>query len=244
MLAYGIARGTDKYGSSIAPWKIVFLSTGLLTVSVGLVFLFLMPDNQLNARFLNKEDRVLALERIRSNQQGVGNRTWKLYQLREALTDPMSWAFFTYALLSDIPNGGITNFFSMLIVSFGYSPEQSLLYGTPGGAVEIVTLIVCGYLGDRLGKRLLVSSSGLVICILGMILIIALPDSDPTGKLVGYYFTQASPTPFVAILSLISSNVAGYTKKTTVAAMYLIGYCVGNIIGTYPASFEPRTSAS
>jgi ACS family allantoate permease-like MFS transporter len=30
---------------------------------------------------------------------------------------------------------------------------------------------------------------------------------------------------------LISSNVAGYTKKTTVAAMFLIGYCVGNIIG-------------
>lgn len=45
--------------------------------------------------------------------------------------------------------------------------------------------------------------------------------------------TQASPTPFVALLSLISSNIAGYTKKTTVAAMYLIAYCVGNIIGTY-----------
>lgn len=64
-----------------------------------------------------------------------------------------------------------------------------------------------------------------------MILIVALPLSNNVGRLIGYYMTQASPTPFVALLSLVSSNVAGYTKKTTVAALYLIGYCAGNIIG-------------
>lgn len=72
---------------------------------------------------------------------------------------------------------------------------------------------------------------GLCTAMLGMILIVALPLSSNSGRLAGYYLTQASPTPFVALLSLLSSNVAGYTKKTTVAAMYLIGYCVGNIIG-------------
>jgi hypothetical protein len=50
--------------------------------------------------------------------------------------------------------GGISNFFSQLIVSFGFTNEQSLLYGTPGGAVEIISLIVCGFLGDRLRNRL------------------------------------------------------------------------------------------
>lgn len=72
---------------------------------------------------------------------------------------------------------------------------------------------------------------GLCTAMIGMILIVALPLSNNSGRLAGYYLTQASPTPFVALLSLIASNVAGYTKKTTVAAMYLIGYCVGNIIG-------------
>ena len=72
---------------------------------------------------------------------------------------------------------------------------------------------------------------GLCTAIIGMVLIVALPLTNNSGRLAGYYLTQASPTPFVALLSLLSSNVAGYTKKTTVAAMYLIGYCVGNIIG-------------
>lgn len=71
-----------------------------------------------------------------------------------------------------------------------------------------------------------------------MLLIVCLPLSNNSGRLAGYYLTQASPTPFVALLSLISSNVAGYTKKTTVAALYLIAYCAGNIIG--PQTFQVK----
>lgn len=207
-------------------------------MAIGALFLIYMPDNQLNARWLSPYDRKLAVERVRVNQQGIGNKHFKFYQLKEALLDPLTWAFAFYALTADIPNGGITNFFSQLIVSFGYTPEQSLLYGTPGGAVEIVALIVCGYLGDRYGHRLLISTSGLLTAILGMVLIVALPLSNDGGRLAGYYLTQASPTPFVALLSLISTNVAGWTKKTTVAAIYLISYCAGNIIG--PQVFRPK----
>jgi ACS family allantoate permease-like MFS transporter len=89
--------------------------TGLLTIALGFCFLYFIPDNQLNARWLTKEDRILAVERVRVNQQGIGNKHFKMYQLKEALTDPMTWAFVTYALLADIPNGGISNFFSQLV---------------------------------------------------------------------------------------------------------------------------------
>jgi ACS family allantoate permease-like MFS transporter len=70
VVAYGIAKGVEKHGSAIEPWKIVFLATGLLTVALGVIFLIWMPDNQMNARFLSKEDRILAIERVRVNQQG------------------------------------------------------------------------------------------------------------------------------------------------------------------------------
>ena len=238
LLAYGIARGSAVHGSAIAPWKIVFLSTGLLTVAMGCIFLFVVPDNQLNARWLSKADRRKAIERVRINQQGIGNKHFKAYQLKEALTDPLTWAFAFYALSADIPNGGLTNFFSQLIVSFGYTPEQSLLYGTPGGAVEVIALISLGWLGDRYGNRLLFGATGLSIGIVGVVLMVALPRSMPAGRLAGYYLTQAAPAAFVALLSLIASNVAGYTKKTTVAAIFLMSYCIGNIIG--PQTFRPK----
>lgn len=70
LIAYGIARGADAHETSIATWKVVFLLWGLLTVVAGVAFVLVMPDSPLNARFLSKEDRRLAVERIRQNQQG------------------------------------------------------------------------------------------------------------------------------------------------------------------------------
>lgn len=136
-VAYGIAVGTAKHPVAVESWQLLFLVIGLFTAFIGCIFLYVMPDNQLNARFLTEKEKVLAIERIRINQQGVGNKHFKFYQMKEALTDPMVWAFVFYSLVADIPNGGISNFFSQLIVSFGFSNEQSLLLGTPGGAVEV-----------------------------------------------------------------------------------------------------------
>jgi MFS transporter, ACS family, allantoate permease len=104
-----------EHGAVLKPWKVVFLVTGLITVGLGICFLYFIPDNQLNARWLTKEDRILAVERVRINQQGIGNKHFKIYQLKEALTDPMTWAFCLYAVVTNIPNGGVTNFFSQMV---------------------------------------------------------------------------------------------------------------------------------
>lgn len=110
LVAYGISIGVERHGAAIAGWKIVFLVTGLVTAAVGVIFLFIMPDNQLNARFLTPQERVMALERIRRNQQGVGNKHFKWYQFKEAMLDPMTWAFVFFSLMADIPNGMILSF--------------------------------------------------------------------------------------------------------------------------------------
>lgn len=240
VLAYGIAEGTKDSDSAVEPWRILFFVTGCFTVAIGLVFLRYMPDNQLNVRFLDPEDCVLAVQRIRQNQQGIGNRRFKASQFREALADPLTWAFAFFGCAGNIPNGGITNFFSQIIKDSGYTASQSLLYSAPGGAVQAISLIASGVLSARLQQRVYVSCVGLAIGLLGAILLAVLPVSNSAGRLAAFYLTQASPTAFVALLSFISTNVAGTTKKTTVAAIYMIAYCVGNILGKN--SSPPRSS--
>ncbi|CAK7206190.1 Allantoate permease [Sporothrix eucalyptigena] len=61
---------------------------------------------------------------------------------------------------------------------------------------------------------------------------------NDVGRLIGYYITQTLPSVGSTVLSLISSNIAGYTKKTTVAAIYMVGYAAGNIVG--PQMLRPR----
>ena len=40
----------------------------------------------------------MAIERLRINQQGVGNKHFKWYQVKEALTDPQAWMIVVYTL--------------------------------------------------------------------------------------------------------------------------------------------------
>ncbi|KAJ5692669.1 hypothetical protein N7462_002092 [Penicillium macrosclerotiorum] len=243
LVAYGISRRLSEVDSSIAGWKLIFIATGCFTTCIGVLFFWIIPDSQINCRWLNKHDRLLAIQRVRENQQGIGNRYFKWYQFREAFFDPLNWALFLYGVLSDIPNGGLTNFFSQLIVSFGYTEQQSLLYGIPGGAVVIIACLSNGWAGNHFQNRTLFACIPMIFALIGIILIVALPisksggDGYNIGRLFGYYLTQAIPATGATVLSLISSNIAGYTKKTTVAALYLIGYCVGNIIG--PQTFSP-----
>jgi ACS family allantoate permease-like MFS transporter len=126
VVAYGISVGVKKHGAAIESWKIVFITIGLVTAAVGCIFLWLMPDNQLNAWFLTKEEKIMAVERIRRNQQGVGNRHFKMYQFKEALTDPMTWAFTFYAITSSIPNGTLPPSFLSAYSSFCSSVVRSL----------------------------------------------------------------------------------------------------------------------
>lgn len=263
-MAYGIAKGNLKHTYSITGWKVVFVVFGCITILFGGLVLIFVPDSQLNAWWLSPNDRVLAVQRVRVNQQGIGNRKFKWHQFREALVDPMTWAVAFYAVAANVPNGGLSNFFSQLIVSFGFTPQQSLLYGCPAGAVAIVSILLWGFLSHRLGYRILWGTLAMGVATLGAILIVALPLRLRVGRLVGYYLTTALPAGEAAVISLISSNVAGcvifltldshiyvvtdlstiirYTKKTTVASIFFIGYCVGNIVGpqTFRAKDAPR----
>lgn len=106
----------------------------------------------------------------------------------------------------------------------------------PGGVTQIMTNLFFPYLARRLGNRMLAASLAVLLSLVSIALMIGLSSRGPTayriGQLVAYYFILGnSPSPLILILSIVSTNVAGYTKKTTVNALVLIAYCVGFLIG-------------
>lgn len=101
----------------IAPWKVYMLITGLLTLAVGLCFWFFIPNNPMTAYFLTKEERIIAIERLRGKSTGIENKTWKKEQFIEALTDWKCWAFAIYAGSNNVANS-LTNMTSLIISQF------------------------------------------------------------------------------------------------------------------------------
>lgn len=77
-----------------------------------------------------------------------------------------------------------------------------------------------------------------VISLVGALMIKLLPESHKLGRLAGLWLISAYASAFPTILSLVSSNITGHTKKSTVNAMLFAGFCIGYIIG--PLTFLPR----
>jgi hypothetical protein len=80
---YGIGHAN----TSLPKWALFFEVFGAITVVFAVLFFYVVPDNQLNARWLTKDERQIAVERIRANRTGVENRHFKPYQAVEALLD-------------------------------------------------------------------------------------------------------------------------------------------------------------
>lgn len=232
-LAYGLSGATD---TAIATWKILFLLLGLLTIVTGAFLIWYMPDSQANARFLNLRERKIAVERIRSNFQGIGTQGWDWSQFREAFIDPRTYLYFLFSLLMNIPNGGITTFGSLIIKSFGFDSRLSLLLQMPGGLVDIVCKIGFGTLSDKLVDRTIPAIIAILIPMIGGIMMIAIPAHATGGLLVGYYFISCAGASWGLVMVMISNNTVGYTKKATVNGIQILAYGAGNWIG--PQTFR------
>lgn len=238
-IAYGLATRLDSY--SMPAWKVLFIVVGCMTISVGFMILLHIPDLPVKAWFLNETERKQVVVRIKTNNQGFGNKHFKWHQLKEALLDINTWIYFFFAIAIDIPNGALTNFGSILLTeSFEYTPTHAMLMNMPGGAVELVGCILFAWSQKYFKHKLAISVFTMIVTLVAVCML-AFPENNKV-RLAGYYLFFVSPISMICCLSCFTSNVAGHTKKITVNAIFLIGYCTGNLIGpqTFIESQAPK----
>lgn len=53
-----------------------------------------MPDSPAEAKFLDKHDKLIAIERLRMNQTGVMSRQWRWDHFWETMRDFKTWLWF------------------------------------------------------------------------------------------------------------------------------------------------------
>lgn len=85
-----------------------------------------------------------------------------------------------------------------------------------------------------------------VISIIGLILIWKLEPNDQAGRMIGLTLAVVYAINLPISLSLVTSNVSGFSKKSVVSSLLFIAYCVGNIVGPqfFLASEEPSYPVS
>lgn len=232
-VAYGVSFTHNKH---LASWRIFFLAIGILTVVIGAMVAFLLPDSPVKAHRFSDAEKVAALLRVKDNQSGTQNAHLKKDQIIETFKDPRVWLVCLCVCLSSIPNGGLSNFSSILLTTFGYTSQQALYMSMPSGAVGVVCVLFVGWISDKLNDR----SSVMLICTLPTILGAALmigfdPKGIPhnkAGLLAASFLTGTFGAAFMLLLAWNASNIAGHSKKVTANALTLVSFAVGNILGT------------
>lgn len=228
LIGYAVGHIT----TGLAQWMYVFLIFGALSLACGGVSWFVLPDIPSTARFLNERERRIAVDRVSRNKQGVKNHHFRSYQAVQCARDPKTWMLFVMAVGAQVPNSALTSFTSIIIDSFGFDTLGTQYLQIPGGAVQFLALLGGGFVCTKWPQsRCVTMMVANTICILGAALLVGLPDSNKWGRLVALWLCYFQGLGFSMSLTMVSSNVAGYTKKQLTGAILFTGYCVGNIIG-------------
>ncbi|PYI36122.1 hypothetical protein BP00DRAFT_442130 [Aspergillus indologenus CBS 114.80] len=156
----------------------------------------------------------------------------------------LAWSWPTSYLIVRLPLGKYLaiSVSAIIVTGFGYSSFKSLLLQMSVGAAQLVFLIITAAIATFIpSSRILSMVLNVVVAIVGVALIYTLNDSQKVVKPVGLSFVGAFAVNIRLALSIISSNVAGRTKRSTVSSAVFAAYCVGNIVGPqfFLASEEP-----
>ncbi|KAF4966819.1 hypothetical protein FSARC_5534 [Fusarium sarcochroum] len=229
ILSYALGR----IHGSVATWKIFFLFFGSLSLAFSFVLMYLMPDNQNNARWLNDRQKLIAVERVRENQTVTADNEWKWHQFWEALRDPQTIFFFVTAMGNTMPSTFASQFSSQIVKGFGFTAIQTTLISTcPAAVIQLLTFLVFSYIASchnniRLYLSILVSIPPLI----GASLLHTLPTTNTAGRLAGYFLTYTHSMSFTLSAGLMASNYAGNTKKSTASGIIFAGWAAGLIAG-------------
>ncbi len=229
------------------PYQWMFMIFGLITVLFGISLFWILPDSPVTAKFLTDRERLIAIERLKSNKTGVKNNHHKKSQILETVKDPKIWILVVAIFFHNMTNSLQSNFTGLIIVGFGYSSFDAILLSIPPGIVQAVTMILVSFFlstkwGE--GKRILL----IIICYLPGVascLILYLSPISPGTRSAHLFAIIVVPCVAVSAgitYSLLASNVAGYTKKTVAGSIFFSAYCVANIVSpqTFLASEAPR----
>jgi MFS family permease len=226
LLGYAIGHIT----SGLARWMYVFIIFGSMSLVAGIATLWFLPDLPSTARFLNQRERAVAVERVAANRQGVKNHNFKVDQAWQTVADPKTWILFILAVSAQVPNAAITSFTSLIIKDFGFDTLGSQYLQIPGGFVQFAALLGGGFICSKWpNSRCPTMMVANLICIAGAAMLVGLPDSATWARLVALWLCYFQGLGFSMSLTMISSNISGFTKKQLTAAIMFTGYCVGNM---------------
>ncbi|PNY29658.1 transporter [Tolypocladium capitatum] len=245
IVAAGLSYGLGHIKSDLLKeWQIIFLFVGLLTI-ISAPFVYWKLDNDIpSARFLTEEEKAQAVERLRANQTGTGNREFKWRHLAEAALEPKTYLWIGMTMLLNV-GASVTNTFGPLILTGLVSDKyQTSLLNMPFGALQVIVILSASWLAQKAKLKGAILAVFMLPVVAGLAVLHSV-NRDHSGQaplLVGYYLLAFLFGGNPLIVTWIVGNTGGTTKKSAIMSVYNAASSAGNIIG--PLLFNDKDAPS
>ncbi|RCI12624.1 hypothetical protein L249_0167 [Ophiocordyceps polyrhachis-furcata BCC 54312] len=232
VLSFGLGQIRS---SVLRPWQIIFLFVGLMTV-ITAPFVFYRLDNDIpSARFLNEDEKLMAMERLRSNQSGTVSRAFEPGQAIEAAREPKTYLWIAMTLLLNV-GASVTNTFGPIILDGLVSNHDfTSLLNIPFGALQFIFILLASFLSQKARLKGAVLVVFMMPVVAGLAVLLAVrrgaAASSQGALLTGYYLLAFIFGGNPLMVTWIIGNTAGTTKQSIVMALYNASSAAGNIIG-------------
>lgn len=197
-------------------------------------FVYWKLDNDIpSARFLTEEEKPQAMERLRANQTGTGNREFRMKHVAEAGIELKTYLWIGMAMLLNI-GASVTNVFGPLILSgLGFDNYKTTLLNMPFGALQLIVILVASYLAQKARLKAAILAAFMLPVVAGLAILYAIPRNQSVqgALLAGYYLLAFLFGGNPLIVTWIVGNTAGTTKKSIVMSLFNAATSAGNIVG-------------
>ncbi|KAF8629981.1 hypothetical protein AX17_005546 [Amanita inopinata Kibby_2008] len=237
LIVYGLGHITSPV---LHTYQIVFILLGLVTFLIGILSFFIFPDNPVKATFLDSHEKIIAVERLRANQQGLETKEFKFSQVAEMFLDFKSWCWMSMMFAIFIPVAGINVFGPMILQGLGFDSYRVMLLNVPFGILQVSFIAGAFWASNKLRMKSPILLLAMIPCITGTVMLLSLDRTTQNRPilLAAYYILSAYTAVTPTLLNWQSTNVAGHTKKTSTTAFMIMGGFCGGMIG--PLLFSPQ----
>ncbi|KAJ6513057.1 MFS general substrate transporter [Mycena sanguinolenta] len=248
LINYGIGRSAQAEPGGLAAWRGMSLFLGAISIIVAVLCFFFLGTPR-EVFWLSPEEKKIQAARVAHNNTGSDAQKraeWKWSQVAEAFMDPQLYFFFFVTVSNAIPSGGVNTFGNLIYVGLGFSPLDTILEGTiPQNALGIFWFILAGYILTKFKHmRFYWIMLSIIPAFIGMLVLSLVPTTHKNlwPKWGAYFITVTSTICGALVWSMLSTNIAGRTKKSVISVVLFIAYCFGNAVGAqvFQAKWAPR----
>ncbi|KAF9560253.1 MFS general substrate transporter [Agrocybe pediades] len=212
-------------------WQWIFVMEGLITILLGVLVWFFIPDFPDKSTFLNEEERKMILDRVEADRGDSVPDKMTTQKLIKHLKDPLVWAFAYMFMASTVPAYAIGFFITIILAGMGYSTTDALLLTAPPGIVALISVYVFAWLSDRTKLRAPWLAAQNVMCIIG--LAVAAYSELNAARYVGLFLVNMGASGCVpGVLAYSSNNITSHTKRSVQSATIIAAGGIGGILAT------------